>query len=334
MALDDLDTLDQQQDDADAKDADAQNQDTDDTHGDADGDQDADQPFLRVDDRTVYKTPEDAIKGFSEAGKRIAQLSKWEKTITKEFGIADPAQAAELLRELAARRQGKWKDDSNQRTDDSRSTDRGADPNKPDPYAGLTPEEVKSAKWLESKGWMRKEAIEKLFDERIGKLREEFSNQLTERDENAVLQTRTKEGLTVLADLLKEAGLPNTPKHVKAAELYLTDTYFGDEADPEKERYNAFIAGGDSLKRVLADGFKTFLDEVITPMRTKQDASYEKKKTDAINRGGRPLPRNDGSGSRDDKGADKKKLTPGSNKAFEDAHEKAFKLFQDAEREK
>ena len=329
MFEDDPDTQDQNQ-NADA-DADAQNQDSDRTDTDADGggDDAEKKPFLKVDDRTIYWTEDDARKGGIQAGQRIAQLSKWEKIVAKKYGITDPTEAAALLDELVARRQGKWKDSSDQRTDSSRSDDRGADPNKPDPYAGLSEEEKKSAKWLEQKGWMRREAIEKMFDERIAKLKEEFSGQLTERDETAVFNTRVKEGQTVLADLLKEAGLPNSPKHVRAAELYLTDAFFGEEADPDKERYNALLAGGDELKRVLAEGFKVYKTDLIDSLRTKQDADYEKKKTDAINRGGKPLPRDAGASKKLVPVDAKKKVVPTSNEAMQSAHERAWAAMQE-----
>ena len=70
--------------------------------------------FLEVNDRTRYKTADEAKAGFTEAQNRITQLSQWEKLIAAPtvvdpvtgeerggFGISDPQQVAKLLDELA-----------------------------------------------------------------------------------------------------------------------------------------------------------------------------------------------------------------------------------------
>lgn len=70
-----------------------------------DGSQGAeDEPFLPVNDRTVYKTREDAIKGYTEAQKTITSLSEYQK-VAKEFGISDPKTIKTLFLELLDRRE-------------------------------------------------------------------------------------------------------------------------------------------------------------------------------------------------------------------------------------
>jgi hypothetical protein len=44
------------------------------------------EPYLAVNDRTVYKTKDDAVRGYNEAANRIAQLSAWEKQ-AKQYGL-------------------------------------------------------------------------------------------------------------------------------------------------------------------------------------------------------------------------------------------------------
>src|SRR5579872_4119913 len=58
-----------------------------------------DEPFLAVNERTVYRTKEDAAKGFNEAASRIAQLSAWEKQ-AKQYGLSDPKQLDAVAQEL------------------------------------------------------------------------------------------------------------------------------------------------------------------------------------------------------------------------------------------
>jgi len=56
-------------------------------------------PFLKVNDRVTYKTQEDAVRAYDEAGKRIAQLSGWEKQ-AKQYGLADPKDLDAVAKEL------------------------------------------------------------------------------------------------------------------------------------------------------------------------------------------------------------------------------------------
>src|ERR1700688_348397 len=57
------------------------------------------EPYLAVNDRTVYKTKDDAVRGYNEAASRIAQLSGWEKQ-AKQYGLTDPAQLDAIAKEL------------------------------------------------------------------------------------------------------------------------------------------------------------------------------------------------------------------------------------------
>ena len=63
-------------------------------------------PFLPVNDRTTYRTREDAVRGFNEAANRIQQLSQWEKE-AKQWGLADPTQFRAVANELLQLRREK-----------------------------------------------------------------------------------------------------------------------------------------------------------------------------------------------------------------------------------
>lgn len=60
----------------------------------------ADTPFLKVSDRQVYKTQEEAVRAYSEASNRIAQLSPWEQLAKEGF---TPEQVQQYLDDLARR---------------------------------------------------------------------------------------------------------------------------------------------------------------------------------------------------------------------------------------
>src|SRR5271155_617949 len=65
-----------------------------------------DEPYLAVNDRTTYRTREDAIKGYNEAANRIQQLSGWEKQ-AKQWGLKDPEQLTAVAQELLQLRKEK-----------------------------------------------------------------------------------------------------------------------------------------------------------------------------------------------------------------------------------
>ncbi len=64
------------------------------------------EPFLPVNDRTVYRTREDAVRGYNEAANRIQQLSQWERE-AKQWGLADPTQFRAVANELLQLRREK-----------------------------------------------------------------------------------------------------------------------------------------------------------------------------------------------------------------------------------
>src|SRR6185312_11100769 len=59
-----------------------------------------DTPYLKVNDRTVYKSQDEAIKGFNELQTRLTSLSKWDEVIGKQFQNATPEVVANALNEL------------------------------------------------------------------------------------------------------------------------------------------------------------------------------------------------------------------------------------------
>src|SRR4029077_13952162 len=68
------------------------NTEIDETGGEGGGE---DQPFLQVNDRTIYKPPEDAKKGFEEAQKTITSLSGF-REVLKELGAPKDADSEYL----------------------------------------------------------------------------------------------------------------------------------------------------------------------------------------------------------------------------------------------
>jgi hypothetical protein len=230
--MDDLDTLgaDEQVDDLD--------QDT----PDDDSQQQDDEPFLAVDDRTTYKTREDAIKGIRNAGQRIASLSGYEK-IAKQYSLSDPSQLIPLLNAgLAASK----KQDGNAAQKTDGDSDVFSDPN-------LTPREKQALKWLQKSaaqlGYVPKTELVAM-QEQLKKLEERFET-TSKTSEEKELQTRVNEGKNYLRSFMTEAKLNvKDAKLVKFVEAAIVDFIESDEANLER-----FNAGGETLKTLVKEAF-------------------------------------------------------------------------------
>jgi hypothetical protein len=115
------------------------------------------QPFLAVNDRTSYKTREDAVKAYNEAGQRISALAPWEKA-AQQWGLQNPAQLDQVARELLELRQLKQemakKEAASKGQEDS--TKRFAD-------AGLDPKQAAEVqKYLDKLGYVPKSVVDEI----------------------------------------------------------------------------------------------------------------------------------------------------------------------------
>src|SRR5690348_12178158 len=101
-----------------------------------------DQPFLKISDRTVYKTADDAIKGYNEAQNRISSLTGYEK-LFKKYGVDKPSPelAEQIVTEYIKLRDAA-KSGKGSQEDKSKSTGTAEDDQ-------LTPEQKNAIKWLQ-----------------------------------------------------------------------------------------------------------------------------------------------------------------------------------------
>lgn len=125
------------------------------------------QPFLQVNERTIYKTPDEAKAGFVEAQKTITTLSGM-KAAVEEYvgkGNASPELVKQLLGELVEARKAKAEAAAK-----AKGTPSGGDE---DPrFEGKSAEEIaaikKADKWFqdqaEKRGYVTKESIKELQD--------------------------------------------------------------------------------------------------------------------------------------------------------------------------
>ncbi len=289
-----------------------------------------DEYFLDVGDgRTRYRTREEAIRGFQEAGKRIAQLASWEKSL-KPFGIRDPNTVAQLLVELAERRRR----EAEGAMPEGQSA--AGDGTKTQSDDDLSPKEQAALKWLQKMaprlGYVPKAELEKTVSALARKIEalEGYKQQSDEARFNSLVQT----GRAQLRDLLKSQGLPvdNDPKNPQGKQFFrmieaAVRDYIDDDEHPE--RIEAFYAGGEALNRLINAAYKEAIEASIGLVRTQQSTKSAKEKNNVVNRNPKPLGLQGAVVKKGAGGAGGGDKTPQKKVPFSpDAHNRAWEMFQ------
>ena len=282
-----------------------------------------DKPFLTVNDRTSFKTAEDAIKSFGESGARIAELSPWEK-LRDEFGVETVEEARELLNELVDRR-----------AREKAAGDRDQDPGKPaakpvdDSSADLSDEDKKAVAYFKRLGVPISgdvEGLRKQIDELKASIQtsQESDN---ERHASAMIES----GRSVLTELVKGADLLGedqkanqrlTVRAERAIRSYLEDGSNIDEKTGDVRPGSPlarFYRGGNAQREVVQEAFADFL-ETFTYGRSRGIAGYEKDKQDAKNP--KPLPKGGTPAADVGVGADRK------SESMVQTHNRAWGIFE------
>lgn len=239
---------------------------------------DSNDDFLVVDDRTKYKTQEDAIKAYQEAGKRISSLSVWEKT-AKEFGLTDPKQiralAAEALAGRKAAEAAKGKPNAEGTGNKTTSDD----------DAELTPEEKKALDWLKKNavkaGYVPKDELEALKKQLEGLTN--FQKQSSEERFNSLVET----GRSQLKTLMTTDKLPVDNEEV----MSVIEDAIAQYVNSDEERVNRFYAGGDVTKGLLEEAYKR-VSKAFGLVKANATTDYATRKTQVVARNAKPLPRN------------------------------------------
>lgn len=270
-----------------------------------------DEDFLVVDDRTKYRTREDALKGFQEAGKRIASLSAWERNLAARYGNATPEQITDWLedyRKLRIEAESRAAQEAERKSKESGKTTSDEE---------LDPEEEKALKWLQKRlpqlGYVPKDDLLKVQEQL-----KEMQNKLGTLESGASQSQASFEAATVssgqehLANLLKDNGFP------PAAQAKF-ERYMRGELNSNEELRHRFFEG--EHKQVVDELFKELTEFMgIKPSNSSTD--YATNKNATTRRTPNPLPKQQSSmRSNDGNQAPKKKelINPAT-------HDKAFAL--------
>lgn len=314
--------------------------------GDSDSDQDdpperVRKPFLEVDERTKYMTADDAKRGFSEAGKRIAALSAWEKEL-KEYDVS-PTDVRTYLDELIESRQTaaemKRQLEEFQRKERESSTKSAQSTDtKVSGEAKLTREEKDAVDWLKqqlpSLGYISKEDALKLvkdLQDKTGKIDaiEAQVNQQNERYRNSLIN----EGRTKLSSWLADDQYSDDEDGSLKG---MIEGSIRDWINASEIRTKKFYEGGSVTEGLLKEGYdraKKALGMVRAATNSsngKKSDTYVKNKADALKRNVKRLPNQDITQAKSKNlGKLKKKIDAGGHRDYiGEKHDAAWEKFR------
>ena len=278
-----------------------------------------DEPYLAVNDRTTYKTKDEAIKGYNEAANRIAQLSGWEKQ-AKIYGLTDPRQLDAVASELLALRQEKA--DAAKQAGIKTQKSSSADPK------AKEAEQVRE--YMRNLGYVSKddqEAALKELREQIAEMRQSGT-----QSRELYFQNLEEESRNDLDSMLAAKGIQDDASKTKATVI---GTLIKDWVNNSDERVDQWSKGGVSAKALVKEGFEhaakllgwgtQTAGKVLKP--TDPGYAAAKAKALAANKKGLPAPGT----AKDPKTG---KFTPKQKGHINaELHEKAWEMFQNGSEE-
>lgn len=280
--------------------------------------------FLEVDDRTRYRTSDEAVQGYREAGQRIAELTPWQQ-VAQEYGLRDPNEISALLDELiglrANRDSGANGRSNAAPTNTPPATPANVDPNSPEGKAAAAIEWLKAN--AEKAGLVDKNSLAS-FQERIDSLAQEADRIAEERFEQ-----RMEHGHNATVKELQAAGFyPKDTSDAKAVEsgerlAVMLEQAMTTWVNESPQRIQAFHQGGPALTNLVKQGLQALLPTLNVlknssgAQRVASNANARPRTQVPANTQGnaRPAPRNTGALKPEDG------LTP-------EVHEAAWKAFE------
>ena len=248
------------------------------------------EPFLTIDDRTSYKTREDAVKGWQDTKQRAIELSPWGEFAKRyRFETAEDAEAvlAEYLdlkkqAEAAAAQPApvavnEYKQLSNE---DIYARAQGGDKKAEREWNRRFVEQN-----AEEAGYVKKDYVDNKFNE----VRQADAATREEARVNAALS----DGENILKELLGKEGIEDT-EQVEDAYAAIERWILKQSRDKNNNIINGsleaqFLAGADSRRKVIEQGIARYL-KPIGGYVAKKTAATATQKEKAIAAAPKPLP--------------------------------------------
>lgn len=195
------------------------------------------EPYLAVNERTVYKTKDEAIRGYNEAASRIAQLSGWEKT-AKQYGLTDPREFEAVANELLAAR--------------TKLAEAAKQVSKPaaDPKDPKAQEAKQVREYLIANGFISKDeqtAAMKELQDRLDRMEQSGTRSEEARFENQEVEARNEVGTWLTASGIKDDAI--------GTKLAVVGTLIKDWINNDPERVDRWSRGTASAKILVKEGY-------------------------------------------------------------------------------
>lgn len=283
-------------------------------NSEAGGEQQNDEPFLRVNDRSVYKTRDEAIKAYNEAGTRIANLSQWEKE-AKSWGLDKPQSLKPIFEEYLKLKQASEAA--------AKAANGKSQATTSDSEGEMTPEEKKAFDWLKKfsgkLGYVPKTELEETVNALKSEL-ETLKGQSTQYEEQR-FKNQEAEAQGNLSKWLSDAKFEDK----SGAKARIVGTLVKDWINGDPDLIERWRQGGVTAQNLVKEGFDLALKDLgWQPSQAAGQASnYGSDKARSVAQNKKlPAP-----GTATRKGDEKQ--TSGRRKdPMEDLHEKAFAEFE------
>lgn len=257
-------------------------------------DQVEEQPYLKINDRTVYKTPEDAIKGFNAAQERITSLSEYQKAL-EEFGAPKGADAQYLRGVIQEYLKLVEEREATKAASGKKPT--ASDEDKE--FEGVAPQVVAQTK--RGRQWLKENAekVGLVSQDKYNKLEQdfnEFKNGFTQRDQEE-RNAAVEEGQQKITSWLGEAKV-----ELQSDERMKLENMISAYVNSDKGLTNKWLKADRAGKvEIIKEGYSLFLP-VVKPgaspfAKAANAAAAGKTKIGLVNRT-KVLPQNGGTTDR------------------------------------
>ena len=199
------------------------------------------EPFLPVNDRTIYKTREDAVRGYNEAANRIQALSQWEKE-AKQWGLSDPRELKAVANELLQLRREK--------AEFAAQAGRRVTESKVDPADPKAKEAAQVREYLKQQGFISKEEQAEALQE----LRDFMNEQRQQGAQSTELRFQTQEAdaRDDVSGYLEADGFKDDGTGMK---MSIVGTLIKDWINGSDERVDQWSRGGRAAQNLVKEGY-------------------------------------------------------------------------------
>jgi hypothetical protein len=199
------------------------------------------EPFLPVNDRTIYKTREDAVRGYNEAANRIQALSQWEKE-AKQWGLSDPRELKAVANELLQLRREK--------AEFAAQAGRRVTESKVDPADPKAKEAAQVREYLKQQGFISKEEQAEALQE----LRDFMNEQRQQGAQSTELRFQTQEAdaRDDVSGYLEADGFKDDGTGMK---MSIVGTLIKDWINGSDERVDQWSRGGRAAQSLVKEGY-------------------------------------------------------------------------------